>query len=115
ALNRVPAKVRRLLAECLQKDPSLRLRDIGDAKRLLEEETASTAPSGFRLVWALAAVVLVVTATLALVTWKHFHEEPARVAKLFFPLPERETFQPGSPPATAVSPDGRHIAFEAVV
>jgi len=55
------------------------------------------------------------TATLALVAWKHFHEEPPRVAKLFFPLPERETFQPGSPPATAVSPDGRRIAFEAVV
>src|SRR5262249_1881443 len=34
---------------------------------------------------------------------------------LFFPLPERETFQPGSPPATAVSPDGRRIAYKAVV
>jgi Tol biopolymer transport system component len=114
-LERVPAKVRRLLAECLQKDPRLRLRDIGDAKRLLEAEPASIALSRFRLVWALAAAVLVVSAALGSVAWKHFHEEPPRVVKLFFPLPERETFQPGSPPATAISPDGRRIAFEAVV
>src|ERR1700687_5186951 len=35
-LERVPRRVRRLLRECLQKDPKLRLRDIGDARRLLE-------------------------------------------------------------------------------
>jgi len=34
-LERVPARVRRLLGECLQKDPKLRLRDIGDAIQLL--------------------------------------------------------------------------------
>src|SRR5262250_2958270 len=42
-LGRLPANVRRLLAECLQKDPRLRLRDIGDAKRLLESR-AEVAP-----------------------------------------------------------------------
>src|SRR5690349_2061290 len=47
-LERVPAKARRLLRECLQKDPRQRLRDIGDAKRLLGEETIAqtgSAPS----------------------------------------------------------------------
>ena len=34
---RAPAKARRLLRECLEKDPKARLRDIGDARRLLEE------------------------------------------------------------------------------
>src|SRR5215813_5229280 len=34
-LERVPLKVRRLLSECLQKDPKQRLREIGDARRLL--------------------------------------------------------------------------------
>jgi serine/threonine-protein kinase len=47
-LERMPPKVRRLLGACLQKDPKQRLRDIGDAKRLLAEETA-TAPSRSRL------------------------------------------------------------------
>src|ERR1700694_628020 len=45
-LERVPVKVRRLLGECLQKDPKLRLRDIGDARRLLEEEPAPAPRTG---------------------------------------------------------------------
>jgi eukaryotic-like serine/threonine-protein kinase len=114
-LERMPARLRRLLGECLQKDPKQRLRDIGDAKRLLEEKATTTAPSRFRLAWAAAAVLLVVSGALGLVVWKHFREEPPLVAKLFFPLPERETFQLASFPATAVSPDGRHIAYQATV
>src|SRR5271170_4979949 len=35
--EQVPAKVRRLLEACLQKDPKKRLRDIGDAWELLED------------------------------------------------------------------------------
>src|ERR1700676_2705310 len=38
-LAKTPREARRLLEECLQKDPKQRLRDIGDAKRLLGEET----------------------------------------------------------------------------
>ncbi|HLJ50947.1 MAG TPA: serine/threonine-protein kinase [Bryobacteraceae bacterium] len=45
--SRVPFKVRRLLQRCLSKDPSRRLRDIGDAWDLIEEpprmETVSAA------------------------------------------------------------------------
>src|SRR5262249_38649167 len=43
-LEQVPLKVRRLLRECLQKDPKLRLRDIGDAGRLLESGTEGQPP-----------------------------------------------------------------------
>jgi serine/threonine protein kinase/Tol biopolymer transport system component len=115
-LERVPAKVRRLLGECLQKDPKLRLRDIGDARRLLEEPAPlPTAPSQSRLGWVVAAAGLFVLCTaLGFVTWKHVREEPAPMAKLFFPLP-KETFEPGRPGSTAVSPDGRRVAFEGVV
>ena len=35
-LSQVPTAVRRLLSKCLEKDPSQRLRDIGDAWELLE-------------------------------------------------------------------------------
>jgi len=108
-LRRVPAKVRRLLAECLQKDPKLRLRDIGDARRLLEEPSPDrpAATLGSRLVWpVLAALLAVISVALGLVTWKHVREESPPVAKLFFPLPPNETFGPGRPPSTAVSPDG---------
>src|SRR6202795_2655473 len=36
-LGKVPAKVRKLLSRCLQKDPKRRLRDIGEAGYLLDE------------------------------------------------------------------------------
>src|ERR1700686_4025796 len=55
-LAKVPEKARRLLENCLQKDPRQRLRDIGDAKRLLGGESSgepavATTPSRFRFGW----------------------------------------------------------------
>ena len=43
-LNRVPMKVRKLLQRCLEKDPKRRLRDIGEAWFLLENNPETTAP-----------------------------------------------------------------------
>src|SRR5713101_3577736 len=65
-LERVPGKVRRLLGECLQKDPKLRLRDIGDANRVLEEEPAPTPRTRVRLNWIVAGALFVVFAVLGL-------------------------------------------------
>jgi serine/threonine protein kinase/Tol biopolymer transport system component len=116
-LERVPGRVRRLLRECLQKDPKLRLRDIGDARRLLEESAHDSlrAPLRSRLSWAvLSAVLAVIAVALGLVTWKHVGEEPPPLTKLSFPLP-KETYEPGRPPSTAVSPDGRRVAVAGVV
>jgi eukaryotic-like serine/threonine-protein kinase len=48
-LSLAPEKTRRLLRACLEKDPKRRLRDIGDAGRLLDGEGATTAPSQSRL------------------------------------------------------------------
>ena len=45
----IPANVQRLLKSCLEKDPKRRLRDIGDAWRLLEEAPAATVASRSRL------------------------------------------------------------------
>src|SRR5579863_5143217 len=42
--ERAPAPARRLLRECLERDPRQRLRDIGDARRLLGEERSAGAP-----------------------------------------------------------------------
>src|ERR1700686_1844296 len=44
-LAKAPGEARRLLEECLQKDPRQRLRDIGDAKRLIGENAAAVAAS----------------------------------------------------------------------
>ena len=113
-LERVPATVRRLLGECLKKDPKQRLRDIGDAKRLVEEPSAPAPRPRIQLEWIVAAALVAVSAALASVAWKHFREERPQVAKLFFPLPS-ETFQPARPGSTAVSPDGSRIAYAGVI
>jgi eukaryotic-like serine/threonine-protein kinase len=116
-LERVPRKVRRLLRECLQKDPKLRLRDIGDARRLLDESAPDLQPAPLRsrFVWpSLAAVLVVIAGALGLVAWQHVREASPPVASLFFPLP-KETYEPGRPPSTAVSPDGRRVAVAGVV
>ena len=41
-----PAAVRRLLARCLQRDPKQRLRDIGDARLMLDEAQRGESPGG---------------------------------------------------------------------
>jgi serine/threonine-protein kinase len=45
-----PPRVRDLLQRCLAKDPKLRLRDIGDARIVLDEVLAARSPSGRLLV-----------------------------------------------------------------
>ena len=64
-LAKVPRQAGRLLEECLKKDPRQRLRDIGDAKRLIEESAAIDAPvsrSG-RLPWIAAGMLAAATAS----------------------------------------------------
>ncbi len=43
-LGRAPLKVRRLLESCLEKDPKRRLRDIADARRLIDDLPAPPFP-----------------------------------------------------------------------
>jgi eukaryotic-like serine/threonine-protein kinase len=116
-----PASIQKLLRRCLTKDRKQRLRDIGEARIVLENPGGAEVSlqterlPHAEIPWVIASILAVALAALGLLAWKHFREEPPRVAKLFFPLPEREIFQPGNPPSTAVSPDGRRIAFEVVV
>jgi hypothetical protein len=113
-LKRVPAKLRRLLGACLQKDPKLRLRDIGDAEQLLAEETV-TAPWQPRLgiIFAVTALLLVAFAALGFVAWNNFRQVPPPIVKYSFPPPENGIF-PQAFPTMQVLPDGRHIAFQVV-
>jgi serine/threonine protein kinase len=108
-LERVPPQARKLLRRCLEKDPKLRLRDIGEARHLLENETAP-APPRSRREW-LAAAALAPSVALGYFAWKHFREEPPRVVEFSFPPPEKGIFPPDLP-TMSVSPDGQHIVFE---
>jgi serine/threonine-protein kinase len=58
-LDRVPLQVRKLLRRCFEKDPKQRLRDIGEARYLLDEPAPGqrSAPFRSRLAWAVAALL----------------------------------------------------------
>jgi Tol biopolymer transport system component len=126
-----PRAVRRLLSRCLRKDPRTRLPDIGAARLDLQELLAgtaeetgaeaggsvSTAPEIRRLarhrgVWA--AVALVSAGLAALVAILYFTEvpEPRPAAHFVLDLPDDMSF--GEVDFTAVSPDGRQVAFAGV-
>ena len=116
-----------LTERCLQRDPRNRLRDIGEARLMLEpgglalSTMGATAvvgppPSG-RRPWpafvALAFAGIVAGAFLAPVVFSD--AEPAPVVYAMIPPPEGNEFdiQGGSPGPARLSPDGTMIAFSA--
>ena len=111
-LTRVPPQARKLLASCLEKDPKRRLRDIADARLVVDETppvTATRLPS--RTPWVLAGAALAMAALMAVVMM--LHREP-RTGSVAFGLPWPDGFgDPGTPalPQVAPSPDGRTLAF----
>jgi serine/threonine protein kinase len=114
-----PVAIRNLIRRCLTKDPKQRLQAIGEARIILEnprtEEAAAPVSSSKRAwLWpAIAAALLMVSAGLVFIVREHVREEPPGVVRFFFPPPEGGTFEPMIP-SIAVSPDGRHVAFEAI-
>jgi Tol biopolymer transport system component len=114
-LSAVPAKVRRLLERCLEKDPRKRLRDIGDMGLLLLGDAAPPpAKSPFGLAAPIAAALFAVVACT--VSLLHFREKPPELPPLRATVlpPDNTAFDftngLGLP---AVSPDGRRIVFGA--
>jgi Tol biopolymer transport system component len=101
---RVPGVARRLIAECLQRDPKARLRDIGDAKRLVGGAGAAAPVASARASiwpWVAAAVFAVATGVAVWAPWR----SAAPVSELRFEMPRasgRNLF---------LSPDGQRIAL----
>ena len=121
--DQVPARVRRVLGKCLQRDVKLRLRDIGDARLDLEEKTASPGPTGgesdvtrrergsrksLLFAWAIAAAFVAAAGALAL---RARAPHAAPVTRLSIPLPPGQVLTGNSGPA--ISRDGRTLAYTA--
>jgi serine/threonine-protein kinase len=111
-LDTVPPRLRNLLRSCLEKDPKRRLRDIGDAWRLLDESGASApvvAPRRSPL-WMGAAAALAVVAAVGMAGWWRATRAPDRpLMRLSLDLgPDLVT---GADAAFAISPDGRRVVF----
>jgi serine/threonine protein kinase len=117
-LSHVPA--RKLLSRCFEKDPSRRLRDIGEARFLLEDQPQVKIPTSpkaglLSLPWILATAGLVTAMGIGIAAYRHSSEGTSLPGslKLSVVLPDNAAFDDGSIPA--VSPDGRWLIYSASV
>ena len=117
-----PLRVRRVLEQCLQKDPKLRIRDIGDVGLALAgafETTAaasSPAPVGVPrrgFLWPAGVVAAALAASV--VTWVSNRPAvvPAEPKRFSLVLPSGDRLPFASGTMVAVSPDGRTLAYRA--
>ena len=112
----IPASVRPLLESCLQKDPRNRLRDIGDAWKLLATAPAMpAAPRASALGWIAAGLLAVATAIALWAPWREqapaTRQEPMRFEvdagpDVMLPPLSAPTFN-----SIVISPDGTRIAY----
>jgi Tol biopolymer transport system component len=129
----VPPRIRELLRRCLQKEAKQRLRDIGDARIIVEEAlsgsvASDTVPAGALtcslrdrgVVWAWLAAGLVLGVVGAVVVAWYLRpgpgERPVSRFAFGFPAPDgqpaaSEGFPLRDFPAVAISRDGTKIAY----
>ncbi len=124
-----PPALRGLLERCLERDPKLRLRDIGEARlaldRVLRGEGATVTPpplearrSAHRevLAWTAAALLALTSAALWIARGAGpGASTPPRVIRSVLPLPDGVSIELDGERAgmPALSHDGRHVAFGA--
>lgn len=109
-LTRVPAKLRRMLRRCMEKDPRKRLRDIGDVWALLDTVEAPVAVRSKRPWIAVAAAMLLAVGGWFL-AWRATRPAEYPLIRLSVDLGPEAVM--GLNSTVAISPDGRRIVYPA--
>jgi Tol biopolymer transport system component len=118
-----PTSVRRLIARCLERDVRQRLRDIGEARIILENPSATREAAGVaalgppRPLWR-RAIPLVLSAIMAgglagTAAWYLKPSPPLVVTRLQFTLPEGQSFTGLARRVVDISPDGARMVYVA--
>jgi serine/threonine-protein kinase len=123
-MNSLPAPVapavRHTIKLCLEKDPRKRLHAMGDVRLALEgrleSEQPRVAPSAsprafWRRAWPLAASAVLAGALVAGALWYGMRPEPRALRRFEHVVPSDHVFRNIGRPVLAVSPDGRHFAY----
>jgi hypothetical protein len=122
----VPAPIRALLRRCLERNPKNRLRDIGDARLILDEVMAAPAersggpgsPAGAPARRMAAVPWIVAGAAVAFAAWAAIPRTsgkattaPVELTRLEISLPAGVEAASGLSGGFAISPDGRRVAM----
>jgi len=122
-----PPAICNMIQRCLNKDPRQRLRDIGEARIILEDALSGSPPTGPVLAQRktreqfLAGIALIAVVVALALAFLHFRRAPeeAQPIRFFVSPPETWTLAGAGTAATtltpplAVSPDGHRVAFVA--
>jgi serine/threonine-protein kinase len=109
-----PPRVRRLLERCLRKDPKQRLRDIGEARVILDEDepgpaaSPAIAPRASKLPW-IAAVVTLIAGAAAGAWWTASRTPTALPMRLNVTLAPEAII--GTRATLLFSPSGERLLF----
>lgn len=125
-LERVPLRIRRLVAACLEKDPRKRLRDLGDVHLLTDVASDSATPSAITgviparprgsvlrrsLPWAATAMLLALAVVFAVEYLRSTSRPEGTIRSLISP-PDGAVFATsGFEGAPVLSPDGTRLVF----
>ncbi|MCI0447157.1 protein kinase, partial [bacterium] len=111
----VPDSIRHLLSRCIERDPSLRLRDIGEARILLsapanaKKTVAVSVPPDRKSMWKAVAVAAIVMALIAAAAGMIFQNRITPHQSSYHVEITGASFNFTS--AAAISHDGTHIAY----
>jgi serine/threonine-protein kinase len=123
-LERVPARFRKMLGRCLDRNPKERLRDIGEARFLLEEAELTSSPASHaaapqsrsnRLPWAIAAAALLVAAVTTFAWYRVSRPILHPLMRFNDDLGVELNIGNGAGPAIAISPDGSRLAYRSTI
>jgi WD40 repeat protein len=118
-LSKVPTQVRKLLGRCLQKDPQNRLRDIGDAMALVEEEAPAAAapsrpsPAPPYFTWIAASVLFLLAAGAGFGWWRAMQPVEHPLTRLDVDLGQDASLALNYGDNIRISPDGTRLAYVA--
>jgi serine/threonine-protein kinase len=107
---RVPGKAQRLLRMCLEKDPKERLRDIGDAKELLEEPQ-SESPTHRKFPWAVAGALGLALIVQGALFWRPTRPIDRPLVRLDVDLGSDVSLGSLAGADAIVSPDGTRLVY----
>jgi Tol biopolymer transport system component len=115
----LPQSVRRLLQRCLEKDAKRRLRDIGDGRIELEDALAGPPSSDPKpgaitrrtAISALAGATVGAAATGVFAVSRYRGATPRHLTRFPILLPEGTVHEASMNRRVAISPDGRHVAY----